>query len=75
MLLSAACGASNGLANYFGLLCLATIPNAVYYPVKSAAELVLTAAMSAFLFKEKLRTAQYIGVGLGTVALICINIS
>jgi len=74
-LLSAACGASNGLANYFGLLCLAMIPNTVYYPIKSAAELVLTAAMSVFLFKEKLRTAQYIGVGLGTVALICINIS
>ena len=74
VLLSAACGASNGLANYFGLICLATIPNSVYYPVKSAGELVLATAMSVFLFKEKLRPAQYAGVGLGILALIFINI-
>lgn len=73
--LSAGCGASNGLANFFNLICLATIPNAVYYPVKSAADLLLAAAMSVFLFKEKLRPAQYVGVGLGALALIFINIS
>ena len=66
--------ASNGLANFFNLICLATIPNTVYYPVKSAADLLLTAAMSVFLFKEKLRPAQYVGVGLGALALIFINI-
>ena len=36
--------------------------------------LLLTAAMSVFLFKEKLRPAQYVGVGLGALALIFINI-
>lgn len=73
--LAAACGVSNGLANYFGLICLALIPNAVYYPIKSAGELVLTSLLSIFLFKERLRKMQYIGLGLGILALIFINIS
>ena len=73
--LSAACGSSNGIANYFGLICLATIPNAVYYPIKSAGELVLAALMAVIIFKEKLRPAQYVGVGLGVLALIFINIT
>lgn len=73
--LAAACGASNGLANYFGLICLAIIPNAIYYPIKSAGELVLTSIMSIFIFKEKLRPAQYVGVALGVLALVFINIS
>ena len=74
-LLSAACGASNGLANYFGLICLATIPNAVYYPVKSAADLVLATFMAVFLFKEKLRPAQYVGVAMCALALVFVNLS
>lgn len=73
--LSAGCGASNGLANFFNLICLATIPNAVYYPMKSAADLLMATAMAVFFFKEKLRPAQYVGVGLGALALIFINIS
>ena len=68
-------GLSNGIANYFGLIALALVPNAVVYPVKSAGGLVLTALMSIFIFKEKLRVAQYVGVGLGILAMIFINIT
>ena len=74
-LLSAACGASNGIANYFGLICLALIPNSVYYPVTNAGGLVLTGVMSVLIFKERLTVRQYIGMGLGVLALIFINIS
>ena len=72
--LTAACGASNGIANYFGIICLALIPNAVYYPIKSAGELILTSMISIIIFKEKLRPAQYVGVALGVLALVFINL-
>lgn len=75
VLFSFGSGLSNGIANYFGLIALALVPNAIVYPVKSAGGLVLTALMSIFIFKEKLRTAQYIGVGLGILAMVFINIA
>lgn len=73
-LLSMGSGVSNGLANYFGLICLSLIPGSIYFPVRSAAGLVLTALISLVIFKEKLRVAQYVGVGLGVIAMIFINI-
>ena len=72
--LTAACGASNGIANYFGIICLALIPNAIYYPIKSAGELILTSMISIIIFKEKLRPVQYVGVALGVLALVFINL-
>ena len=73
-LLSGACGVSNGISNYFNLICLATIPNSIYYPVKSASCLILSGLISIVFFKEKLRPAQYVGMVLGVFAMIFINI-
>ena len=75
VLLSGLCGACNGAANYFGLLCLLILPGSVYHPLISAGNLVLTYVLSVTLFKEKFQKNQVIGFILGIVSMVLININ
>lgn len=73
--LSAMCGTSNGIANYFSFICLMHIPNSIYFPVTSAAGLVLSCLISQIIFKEKLRPIQYAGITFGVLAMVFINLT
>lgn len=68
------CGASNGIANYFGLICLARLPGVVYYPVTAAGDLILTFVFSVALFREKFSKNQIVGFIFGVLSMILINI-
>ena len=70
----AMCGASNGVANFFGLKCLSIMNRAVYYPITSAGDLILTFVFSVVLFKEKLKKNQVVGFIFGIISMILINI-
>jgi len=72
--LCALCGGSNGIANYFGLICLARLPGTVYYPITGAGDLVLTFIFSVALFKEKFSKNQIIGFVFGVLSMILINL-
>ena len=50
------------------------LPSSVVYPVISVGGLILTALASLLLFKEKLRPAQWAGMGLGCVSVILLAV-
>lgn len=68
------CGASNGVANYFSLLCLPLMAGSVFYPVSSAGDLVLTLLFSLIIFKERFSKNQIVGFFLGILSMVLINI-
>lgn len=73
-LLSGMCGACNGAANYFSMLCLLVVPGAIYYPLTAAGGLVLTCILSAVIYKEKFKANQIIGFVLAALSIVLINI-
>ena len=73
--LTGLCGACNGAANYFSLLCLLTIPGTIYYPFTSAGGLTLSYILSVTVYKEKFNIGQIIGFVLGVLSMILVNLS
>ncbi len=68
------CGASNGIANFFTLLCLPLMAGSVFYPVSSAGDLVLTFLFSVVIFKEHFSKNQVIGFAFGILSMVLINL-
>ena len=73
--LTGICGACNGAANYFSLLCLLMIPGTIYYPFTSAGGLTLSYIYSIAIYKEKFNKWQIIGFILGVLSMILVNLS
>ncbi len=73
-------GMGYGLLNSgisLGVMILATngvIPQSVFYPVISVGVLVLVFAISRILFRERFSKPQYIGVMLGAVSILLLQI-
>lgn len=70
----AVCGLANGLVNFLVLVLSTRMPASVMFPVISAGGIVITAAVSIFVYKEKLSLSQKIGMILGTFAIIILSI-
>ena len=68
------CGASNGIANFFTLLCLPLMAGSVFYPVSSAGDLVLTFLFSLIIFKERFSKNQVVGFAFGVLSMVLINL-
>ena len=68
------CGIANGLVNLFVMIASTIIPNSVMFPLISAGGIVLTWIISVFLYKEKLSTKQNIGLVLGIVSIVFLNL-
>lgn len=68
------CGAANGLVNLFVIILSGRMPVSVMFPVISAGGIVAAALVSVFLYKEKLSLYQKIGMFLGTLAIVALNI-
>ena len=73
-LLCGLCGACNGVMNYFALLCLLVVPEAVYYPLTTAGSMLLTYLLSMVIFKERFTKRQVFGFALCVLSMIFINI-
>ena len=67
-------GILNALMNLFVMIMANLLPSSVVYPVISVGGLILTALASLLLFKEKLRPAQWAGMGLGCVSVILLAV-
>ena len=67
-------GLANGLMNLLGLITITKLPTAVVFPVKSVGALMLVTLCSAFIFKEKLRWWQWIGILVGSVAVVLLSL-
>ncbi len=70
----AVCGLANGFVNYLVLVLSNRMDASVMFPVISAGGVVLAALVAIFLYKEKLQLQQWIGILLGTLAIIALNL-
>ena len=70
----AVCGFANGAANYMVLILSNSMPASVMFPVISAGGIITTALVSVFVYKEKMSLPQKIGLLLGTVAIVALNL-
>lgn len=67
-------GLCNGVANLTSLILIEMLPISLVYPIISAGGAVWAAGMSVLLFRERLTKAQWLGVGIGVVSLVFLNL-
>lgn len=56
------------------LLATSAVPSSLVYPVIAVGGLAVTSIFSFVAFHEKLRYWQWIGIGIGTVAVVLLSI-
>ena len=69
MLVSGVCVAAN---NKLNLYLSGVIDSVIFFPVVNGGGLVLTTLASLIIFKERLRTKQWIGILLGIASVLCL---
>ena len=67
------CGLANGIVNYLVLVMSLRMPASVMFPLISAGGIVMTALISVFVYKEKLSLQQKMGLMLGLMAIVVLN--
>lgn len=67
-------GVSNACTNLMGLILYQFMPISVLSPVRAGAKIIASFLFSLLIFKEKFEKRQFIGVCLGTVALVLLNL-
>ena len=68
-------GVLNALANLFVILMATTsLSPSLIYPVLSIGSLMVTTCFSVFIFKEKMRWWQWVGVAIGATAVVLLSI-
>ncbi len=73
-LYATAAGLSNGATNLLSLLVTRMIPISIASPSRAGVMILFSFLLALFLFKERFSKRQVIGVVLGTVALVLLNI-
>ncbi len=63
-------GICSAINNKFNLYLSGIMPSAVFFPLVNGSNLVLSTVASVVLFKEKLSHRQWVGMVLGTVAVL-----
>ena len=67
-------GVANGCQVWFTLKALQEMPGFIFFPVSSAATILLTMAVAVWYFHEKLSRLTFVGIGLAVVALVMMNL-
>ncbi len=67
-------GILNALQNFFVILMATKLPSGVVYPVLSIGGLAISILVSLILFKEKLKWTQWLGIVLGTISILLLQI-
>lgn len=67
------CGIANGGANLLTMV-LAKYPALIVYPTISAGGIILTFILAKFFFREKMSSNQYIGICIGIISVVFLNI-
>ena len=68
-------GVSSALLNLFILLLISSpMPENVFFPGIAVGGLIITMLFSLLVFRERLKLPQWIGLAIGTVALIFLNL-
>ena len=72
--LSAASGLCNGVTNLLVMVIVVMISASIFFPVLSAAGLVIAFLVALIFYKEKFIPRQIVGLSFGLVALVLLNI-
>ena len=64
------CGICIGINNVLNLYLSGAMDSAVFFPIVNGGGLILTTLSALILFREKLSTKRWIGIGFGIVAVI-----
>lgn len=72
--LAAACGLANGIVNLLVMILGSRMSISLLFPVITAGSIILSSFASIFIFKEKLSTMRLIGVAIGVVAIVFLNL-
>lgn len=67
-------GVFNVLMNLCVILLATRLPGSVVYPVFAVGSLALTSLLSALIFRERLSLRQWIGIGVGAVAVLLLSL-
>lgn len=70
----AICGLANGAVNFLVIVLSSRMPVSVMFPIISAGGIIATAFISVFIYKEKMSVQQKLGLFLGTLAVIALNL-
>ncbi len=68
------CGLSNGLVNLLVIILSLKMSASLMFPIISAGGIITTVLVSIFIYKEKLSVYQKIGIVLGTLSIIFLNL-
>ena len=68
------CGLGNGLVNFLVLILTNRMPSSVMFPLISAGGILATFLVSLFIYKEKLSKFQNVGLVLGIISVIFLNV-
>lgn len=68
------CGAANGMINFFSMTLVNMMPASVLYPLISAGGIITNSLVSRFIYKEKMSRQQYIGVLMGIISVVFLNL-
>ena len=67
-------GLCNGIVNLLVMIVGGMMPISIMFPIISASSIVFTSIISVYIYKERLSRVQLIGVILGILSIICLNI-
>ncbi|MBR6633458.1 MAG: EamA family transporter [Clostridia bacterium] len=67
-------GASNGATNFLSLALLNVMPISIATPTKAAVKIIASFIWAYLIYKERYSKKQLLGVGLGVVAIVLLNI-
>ena len=67
-------GLANGLVNLLVMVTSAKIPVSVLFPVISAGGIIISSAVSVLVYGEKLSRRQSIGIIIGLIAIVFLNL-
>ena len=68
------CGAANGVVNYLVMVLSTRMNASVMFPIISAGGIIMASILSMTVYKEKLSNVQKIGLCLGVMAIVVLNI-
>ena len=74
LLLGAFSGVVIGFYSIVNLTLAGTLDSMIYYPVANGGAMLLTIAVSCFVFREKLDVRKILGVGIGLAGILALSI-
>ena len=71
---AAICGISVGLTNMLALIAVSKMATSLFFSITSVGMMLMNVCLSLIVYKEKFTPMQIIGIVIGTLALVALNI-